>query len=178
MSDTKTNQITLTAMLVTMVVGATYIGIPSPFSFGGYMHIGTLVSFAIALKYGKKTGMLAGGIGATLFDLFSAYAIWWPGTLVTRLVMGYVVGWISKDVSGQGKNMTKNIIAMVVGGVVLIIGYFFYQAVFLGFMPGADESSIGFYQASLSIPGNMIQIVIGLFAVLLLQYLPETDVFE
>jgi uncharacterized membrane protein len=176
MKKSETNIITLTAMMVAMVIGATYIGIPNPLSFGGYMHLGTLVTFAIAIKYGKKMGMLSGGIGAALFDIFSPYAIWWPGTLITRLIMGYVVGKISEDSKGQGANNPKNYIAIGVGGVILITGYFLYQAVFLSYMPGSDPEFATFGAAALSIPGNTIQILIGLFAVNLIKYLPDVEI--
>ena len=90
--------------------------------------------------------------------------------------MGYVVGKISEDSKGQGANNPKNYIAIGVGGVILITGYFLYQAVFLSYMPGSDPEFATFGAAALSIPGNTIQILIGLFAVNLIKYLPDVEI--
>jgi len=59
MRDQKTNDIAMTAMFVALVMAATYIGVPTPASMGGYMHFGTLVLITISIKYGaKKVKML------------------------------------------------------------------------------------------------------------------------
>ena len=169
MRDQKTNDIVMTAMFVALVMAATYIGVPTPASMGGYMHFGTLVLFAIAIKYGPKYGMLAGGIGMTLFDLFSLWAAWAPGTFVVRMSMGFLVGLIANDKEkGQGGNMIKNVIAIILGGVVMIGGYFIYQAWML-----SSGNSGGFKLALTSIPGNAVQVIVGFVSLYLVHYLPD-----
>lgn len=177
MRDQKTNDTVLTAMFVALVMAATYIGVPTPASMGGYMHFGTLVMLIIALKYGPKYGMLAGGIGMTLFDLFSPWAAWAPGTFVVRMAMGYVVGYLALDPSkGQGGNQYRNALAILVGGVIMVGGYFAYQAwmlsTFESFME-VTESSAGVKLALTSIPGNLVQILVGFASMAVITRLPN-----
>ena len=173
MKSRSTQTITLIAVFIAFVTVATYIGFPTPGSMGGYVHIGTLVTFVIALKFGKEIGALAGGIGAALFDIFSLYTFWWPGTLITRLIMGYVIGKLSESKEGQGKSLKKNIIALLVGGVILIVGYFIYQWLLLGPIGETDPNQIGIVAAITSIPGNLTQILLGLLALTVIKYIPD-----
>lgn len=169
MRDQKTNDIAMSAMFVALVMAATYIGVPTPASMGGYMHFGTLVLLAISIKYGAKYGMLAGGIGMTLFDLFSPWAAWAPGTFVVRILMGLIVGYIAYDkVKGQGGNTIRNIIAIIMGGSVMIGGYFVYQAWML-----SSANSGGVKLALTSIPGNVVQVIVGFASLYLVHYLPD-----
>jgi len=148
-------RIVLAAMLITMVYVATYIGIPLPSAAGGYMHFGTVVLLVIAMRFGKYYGAMAGGIGMALFDILSAYTAWAPGTFVVRFTMGYVIGWIAQDNNlGQGGNLIKNLIGWFFGLVIMIIGYYLYEAIFL----------TTFTAALASIPGNLVQFGIGLAA--------------
>ena len=59
---------------------------------GGLIHLGNIPLFLFAILCGKKTGMIAGGIGMALFDVLSGWAIWAPFTLVIVGAMGFVVG--------------------------------------------------------------------------------------
>ena len=153
MRDYSTKDITMLAVMIGLVTVASYFGIRWPFSVGGYTHLGTLVALVIAIKYGKVPGALAGGIGMFLFDLFSDYTAWMWGTLIIRLIMGYVVGLIAYDIKkeAQGTSLHRNIIAIIVGMVIMLVGYFFYQGLFL----------TTFKDSFASIPGNVLQFVIG-----------------
>ena len=171
MKNKDTNRIVMTAMFVSLVMAATYIGFPTPDSVGGYIHFGTLVMLAIAIKYGKYYGAMAGGIGMALFDIFSplGYAAWAPATLIIRLAMGFVVGVIANDpVKGQGGNIYRNIIAFVASMFIMLPGYFVFQAWLLSAGDGG-----GYDKAVLGIPGNLVQFVVGLVAFYLIRFLPE-----
>lgn len=154
-----TRAIALMAVMTAMVTAASYIGIQMPFSTGGYLHLGTLVALVIAMRYGKYIGAITGGLGMAIFDLLSAYVAWAPGTFIVRLVMGYVVGHISYDVKAesQGTNTKLNIIALLAGLVVMLVGYYLYEAIFLTDFRTALASSVG----------NIFQFVLGSFALYL-----------
>lgn len=156
-----TRAIVLMAVMTAMVTAASYIGIQMPFSTGGYLHLGTLVALVIAMRYGKYIGAITGGLGMTIFDLLSggAYLIWAPGTFVVRLVMGFVVGHISYDTKeqSQGTNMKRNVIALLVGWVIMLVGYYIYEALFI----------TDFSQAVASMLGNTFQFVLGSFSLYL-----------
>lgn len=156
MREYSTKEITSLAVMIGLVTVASYFGIRWPFSAGGYTHLGTLVALIIAIKYGKVPGAIAGGVGMFLFDLFSDYTAWMWGTLVVRLLVGFVVGYIAYDnkIEKQGTNPTRNFIAILVGMVIMLAGYYLFEAIFL----------TTFKSALASITGNVLQFVIGLLA--------------
>ncbi len=169
MRNERTIKIVMIAMFVSLVMAATYIGFPTPASMGGYVHLGTLVMLAIAMKYGKYYGALAGGIGMAMFDIFSPWIAWAPGTFVIRLAMGFVVGLIAFDSEkGQGGNIYRNVIAFVVAMFIMMPGYFVYQAWMLSSANGG-----GYKEALAGIPGNATQFLLGVVSLWLVTYLPS-----
>ena len=156
MRSNETNRITFLATMIGIVTVATYFGVRLPFGEGGYTHLGTLTALIIAIKFGKNTGAIAGGIGMTIFDLLSPYASWALGTLVVRFIVGYVVGWIAYDKpkETQGTNVIRNVIAILVGMLIMLVGYYLFEAFFM----------TSFIDATRSIFGNVLQFVIGFAA--------------
>ncbi len=164
MKSKKTEQIVYGGLFVAIVFVSTYfIQIPTTGISGGLIHLGNIAMFSIALKYGKKYGALAGGVGMALFDLFSAWFVWAPATLVVRGLMGFVIGLIAQDKKGQGANMLKNVIAIIGGSIVMLSGYFFFESVILG---------VGWAALS-GVPGNLVQLAIGLISLGIIPFLPE-----
>ena len=164
----KTKQMVLTAVFIAMVTVSTYIRIHIPIGTGGLIHLGTLTMFTIALKFGPRYGAISGGVGMALFDLFSEWYVWAPGTLVVRLLAGFVVGYIALSSAGQGGNKIRNLLAILAGGTVIVVGYFVFESIFLG---------TGF-AAIMSVPGNLAQIMIGLFALFILPSIPSLEDLE
>lgn len=163
-----TKQMVYSAMFMGIIFISTYfIQIQTSAGMGGLVHVGTVALFSISLKYGKKYGAISAGIGMAMFDILSAWFIWAPATFVIRIIMGYVVGWIAEDENGQGTNLTKNIIAILVGAAVMLPGYFIFQAFILGGESGGVAAAVT------GIPGNITQIVIGLVALLIIKQLPD-----
>ena len=119
--------------------------------------------FSIALKYGKKFGAFSGGFGMALFDVASMWVAWAPATLIIRFTAGYVIGRVSEGDEGQGVKIGRNIVALILGGLIIIGGYFIFEAFVLG---------IGF-AATASIVGNVVQIAIGFIALALIKALPN-----
>ena len=74
---------------------------------------------------------------------------------------------IAEDSNGQGTNLVKNIIAISVGAVIMVSGYFVFQAFILGEGLGAAFGAI---------PGNLTQILFGLASLIIIKYLPELKV--
>lgn len=163
MKSKDTQRIVMSGMFIALVTATTFINIPYPGSAGGLMHLGTLMLFIIALKFGKYYGAISGGIGMAIFDIIGGWMSWAPGTLVVRLIMGFVVGWIAQSKLGQGQNAFKNVLAIIAGGLVMIIGYYLYEAIFL----------TSFGAASLSFVGNGAQIAVGLFSLIIIKYIPD-----
>jgi uncharacterized membrane protein len=165
-----TNKLTLIQVIYASMFSAiifvfTYIGVQVPAfgAFGGLTHMGTLVMFIISIKYGKYYGALSGAVGMTLFDLLSPWAAWAPGTFVVRIIAGYVFGLVAESKEGQGMSMTKNWLSLGLGGLVIVIGYLIFEALFLG-------SGLA---ALRSIPGNVLQLVIASAGIFIYKSMPE-----
>jgi len=158
-------QVIYASMFSAIIFVFTYIGVQVPAfgAFGGLTHMGTLVMFIISIKYGKYYGALSGAIGMTLFDLLSPWAAWAPGTFVVRIIAGYVFGLVAESKEGQGMSMTKNWLSLGLGGLVIIVGYFMFEALFLG-------SGLA---ALRSIPGNILQLVIASAGIFMYKSMPE-----
>ena len=169
MTSKDTVKIAVSGMFIALVIVSTFINVPFPGAVGGLVHLGTLMMLIIAMRFGRYYGALAGGIGMALFDIFSGWGLWAPGTLVVRLIMGFMVGWIALDPKkGQGKSIVSNVLAWSVGLLIMIVGYYFYEAIFL----------TDFTVALLSVWGNLIQFAIGALAIPIVAYTMSNKAFD
>lgn len=136
-------QISLWAAMAALVCVATLlIRIPNP--MGGYFNVGDVMVFVSALTFGPVVGGVAGGIGSSLADIigFPVFAI---PTLLIKGAEGFLAGFITNK-----KSVFRDVFAVIVAGVEMIIGYFIVE-IYLW----------GLEAALLEIPGNIGQIAIG-----------------
>lgn len=156
----KVKELTRYALFIAIIFICTYmvqITLPLPGN-GGLIHAGNIALFTIAVVFGKKYGAISGAVGMTLFDLMSGWAIWAPGTFVIRFACGYVIGAIANAKDYKGTNRNMNILAMLAGSVIIIVGYYFYQVLLYG----------NWAIAAGSIIGDVIQSVVGTVVALVL----------
>ncbi len=139
--------IAISAMMASIVAVATYIiQIPVP-QTGGYLNVGDAMVFTAALIFGPIVGGFAGGIGSAISDLAGAYAYFAPITLVVKGLEGTLVGLV-----GSGKSWWRDIVAVVIGGGVMVSGYFLAEAFLMG---------LGVVTASAEVVGNLFQVTFG-----------------
>lgn len=153
-NSSRVKSLAITAIcLVLVYVFTAVVNIRLPFApNGGLVHLGNVPLFVAAILFGKRTGMIAGGIGMGLFDLLSGWTLWAPFTLVIVGCMGFVVGAITE----KRKNMGFIILALIAACAIKIVGYYFAEVVIYG----------NWVVPFTSIPGNLIQI--GVAAVITL----------
>lgn len=132
-------------------VATIVIQIPSPMN--GYVNLGDSVVLLSGWILGPTFGGLAAGIGSMLADVITGYVHYAPGTFIIKALVamvGYLLYWATRKVV---KNHTA--IARVISGIVaesvMVVGYFFYASLLLG--KG--------WAAAASIPGNLIQGLVG-----------------
>ena len=120
-----TNMALLTALVTIATITIT---IPIP-ATGGYLNLGDSIIFLAAILFGWKYGMVAGGLGAALADLFVAPAFALP-TLIVKGVMGLLVGKIGNS---KDKNLLnfRNVIALLLGTLWMAAGYYITQVIML-----------------------------------------------
>jgi uncharacterized membrane protein len=104
-------------------VGTTVIRIPIP-ATGGYFNLGDTFVMIAALLYGPGVGALVGLIGPAAAD-----AVGFPqfilATGVIKCMEGYLIGLIGK---GDSASSIKQVVALIVGILVLVGGYFIFEA--------------------------------------------------
>ena len=138
-------QISLMAIMTALVtVGTLIIRIPNP--MGGYFNVGDVMIFVCALAFNPIIGGLAGGLGSAIADIigFPVFAI---PTLIIKGLEGFLASLITNK-----KNVFRDVLAVVVGGSEMIIGYFLVELYPLQWGLGG---------ALAEVPGNIAQIVIG-----------------
>jgi uncharacterized membrane protein len=143
----------LSALLIAMVFIATrFINVRLPISInGGLIHFGTPMLFISAIVFGRGKGAAAGAFGMGLFDILSGWIAWAPFTFVIRGVMGYIVGTIAYGNKRGGKSVPWNIFAMLLSGIWMIAGYYLTEVILYN----------NWMAPVTSIPGNVIQLVLG-----------------
>ena len=131
------------------------IQIPIP-ATGGYINIGDLGVMITALLFGPVIGGIAGGVGSMIADLLSGYVIYAPATLIIKGLEGFVIGMIANPRKNYKKLTYRDPIAVVVGGFIIVLGYFIYESLLYG--PAV---------AIVEIPGNIFQFIFAaVFAIL------------
>ena len=120
----------------------------------GYFNLGETIIYIAALAFGPLTGALAGGIGSMLGDVYLGFAQFAPGTLVIKGLEGAIVGFLNVKLRKHISNLTVCAsISVVVGGLEMVTGYFFYEQLVLGYP---------FAAALAEVPFNLVQMAVGL----------------
>lgn len=145
-SSVQVKSLAITAVcLVLVYVFTAVVNIRLPFApNGGLIHLGNVPLFVAAILFGKRTGMIAGGVGMALFDLFSGWTLWAPFTLIIVGCMGLVVGAVTE----KRKSFPFYLLALVLACAIKIGGYYLAEAVIYG----------NWVVPLTSIPGNLIQV--------------------
>ncbi|NJE05461.1 ECF transporter S component [Thermococcus sp. M36] len=137
------NMIAVSAIMTALVTVATrsiQINVPAT---GGYMNFGdTMVMFA-AMTFGPVVGLFAGGVGSALADALSPYAGWAPITLVVKGLEGLVIGYMAR----KSDSVSTLVIAGIAGGIIMIGGYFAFEAYILGVTVALQEVPVNIVQA-------------------------------
>lgn len=123
-------EIAIYGLFIALVYVATSINIQIGTTSGGLFHLGNVMFFTISMVFGKKAGAISGGIGMSLFDLLSPYAIWAPSTLIIRFLMGYTIGYFSfKSCISKKQNILNNSLGLLIAFIIMISGYYIAEGI-------------------------------------------------
>lgn len=149
--------LTLSATLTAIVTVATMVvQIPSPMN--GYINLGDCFVLLSAWLLGPVYGTAAAAIGSALADILTGYTIYAPGTFVIKGLMALVACLLVKMFISRKKILAGRIVSAVAAELIMVFGYFLYSALIFG------EG----LAAAVSIPGNLMQGLIGLVASVIL----------
>lgn len=154
--DKKTKDLSLTGLLIALVCICTmFIAIPIP---SGYIHLGDSMILFVGVVFGKKKGMIAGGIGSMLADILLGYLYYAPFTLIIKGAMGFIAGIIGYNINKNNSFLNvSRLIAGVVSGIIMVAGYFVTTIIltkgtltegleegFASILPNFIQASMGF----------------------------------
>ncbi len=136
-------KITVTAMLAAMTCIATMIIKVPTVGTAGYVNIGDSIVIVSSWMMGNPYGALAAGTGSALADLLSGYVSYAPATAVIKFLMAFACTGI---LSAMGKMRIPGIAALITGSavaeIIMIAGYFLYEAAILGYGLAASASVV------------------------------------
>ncbi len=119
-------RLVLTALFTALSCVATLvIQIPSPTN--GYFNLGDCFVMLGAFVLGPWLGGFAGGVGSMIADLIS-YPMYAPATLVIKALMAILGGLLFRVMEKRGRNITGEILGALCGEVVMMAGYFTFEA--------------------------------------------------
>lgn len=155
MSDSKVYKLSVTALLTALTCVATMvIKVPTPTQ--GYVNLGDVMVLLCGWLLGPGYGFFAAGVGSALTDLLGGYMAYVPGTLVIKGLMAVTAYFLA--FGGKEGRTAARVVSAFAGEAVMVLGYFAYEATFLGYG----------IAAAASIPGNAVQGVAGIAGSLLL----------
>ena len=144
-----TREIAISAIMASLVCATTLlIQFPVP-ATQGFFNVGDAMVMAAALTFGPIVGFFAGGIGSSLADLIGGWYVWVPFTLVIKGLEGFLAGSIMV-LDDEDKGVKKKIVAWIVAGSEMVIGYFLVQYYMYGLGAALTE-----------MPFNILQMVVG-----------------
>lgn len=145
-------RICVAAMFAALICVATML-IQIPMPGAGYVNFGDCFILVAAWVLGPVYGFAAGGIGSALADLFSGYPIYAPGTFVIKGLIAVAAALVAHVIIKKtGKRIVSFIVGSIAGELVMVWGYFLYEALVLG---------LGFGGALAVLMGNFIQGAFG-----------------
>jgi len=108
------------------------IAIPIP-ATQGFINIGDAGVMIAGLLFGPIIGGIAGGVGSALADILLGYTIYAPATLIIKGLEGFIVGLIANPKKNYKKLNYRDILAVVIGGLIMVFGYLIYETIIFGF---------------------------------------------
>ena len=144
-----TREIAISAVMAALVCATTLlIQIPNPAN-QGFFNVGDAMVMVAALTFGPIVGFFAGGIGSSLADLIGGWYVWVPFTLVIKGLEGFLAGSIMV-LDDEDKGVKTKIVAWIVSGSEMVLGYFLVQYYMYGLSAALIE-----------LPFNLLQMVAG-----------------
>ena len=156
MKNFKVRDLVVTSLFIALVYVFTWIvKIQLPFSpNGGLIHLGNVPFFLAAIFFDKRVGMTAGALGMGLFDLTSVWILWSPMTVISALIMGYILN----KMNYKKYTLKSLILSFILVALVKVVVYYIGEIFILS----------SFAAPLASIPGNLIQIGVSSIIVLVI----------
>ena len=158
-----TRKIVISSMFAALIcVGTLIIRIPAPIA--GYIHLGDCFVLLTGWLLPPAYGCLAAGIGSALADVLGGYASYALPTFLIKAIMALVAHFGYQLFSRKRAGIIPKVISGFSGEVVMVGGYFLYEAILYGIASSA-----------LNVPANAVQACIGIVLAPLLFHIFEKN---
>lgn len=156
MKELNVKDLVITSLFIALVFVFTWlVKFQLPFApNGGLIHLGNVPFFLAAIFLDKRIGMTAGALGMGLFDLVSGWELWSPMTVISALIMGYIIN----KLNYKHLNLINLLISFILVAIVKVAVYYIGEIFILS----------SFVTPLASIPGNIIQIAVSSVIVLMI----------
>ena len=152
MKQKKIQKLAISALLTSIVCVATFVvKIPSP-ATNGYFNLGDCFVLLSGFVLGPVYGALAAGLGSALADILSGYMQYAPATFVIKTLMAVAAYLLAKSLAK--KPLIGKILSGIAAETIMVLGYFGYEAIILGYGIAAAGS----------IFSNVMQGIVGIIA--------------
>ena len=138
----KLKQVVTASVLAAFTTVATMIIKVPTLGTNGYVNIGDSVVLLCAWLLQNPYGALAAGVGSALADLLSGYPAYIPGTAVIKFVMAFVCAVIFSNLKDRIPKEAAYVVSSVIAELIMVTGYFLYEAFVLGYGLAASSSII------------------------------------
>ncbi len=144
-----TKKLVISSLFAALTLVATlFLAIPLP---TGYANLGDCVGFLAGFVLGGF-GVAAAGVGSALADLIGGYGIYAIATFIIKAFVA-LCGFMAARLSKNKRAQILIIAAFsLLAEAVMVLGYFFFESVFLGVGTAALASVVG----------NLTQAVVGI----------------
>ncbi len=147
MSNMHTKKIIKSALFAALTFCATFV-IKIPTLTGGYVHIGDALVLLDGWILGPVYGGLSAAIGSMLCDLIGGYPQYLLPTFIIKGLMAVIGYCLYKVLLKKKMSLLGIILSGCIAAVFMALGYYFVEAIFLGY---------GFGGAAVSIIPNLMQ---------------------
>ena len=147
--------LTVTALLMAMNIALSSFGVPVP---GGHFYLNDVVIATAAILLDPLGAFMVGGVGAFLGDFFFYPAPMFV-SLATHGLQAVVISLCTRGAK-PGHEKAGSVLGVVLGGVIMVIGYTLGRA----FLYGTPQYAV------LKLPYQILQAAVGAAASVLLCY--------
>ena len=146
MNIQKTKTLVSAALFAAIICVATYIvQIPMP-ATGGYVNLGDCFVLTAGIMLGAGYGAMAAGLGSALADMLAGYMQYAPATFIIKALMAVAAYFVYVSLNRLLKHKHKFVsktVAVTASEAIMVLGYFGYEAVILGYGIAAAGSILG-----------------------------------
>ena len=140
MNNNRTLSLVLTSVFAALICVCTLmVQIPIP-ATGGYANPGDGVLLLAAGLLPLPLSAAAAAVGSMLADVITGYMLYAPATFIIKGSMALLCGFLLKKLQGK---KTAYILSALAAECLMVLGYFLYEAIFLGLGFGAAAGILG-----------------------------------